>query len=361
MWGVAVENGAELTVTRHPTGQDLKCLVCGTDKDIDIDHVVNRGMGGSKARDVPENKVPLCRECHTAKTNGVLETKVESRGDNVWAYYWRRKGSTAPYLRVPVEVSQRYKCLVGRLSDAAEAAVNSGAHAEQNDTSGSSASSLKEEIGGASFSTMQKIVRQEEESDGLERETAADGTATGDSDRTPVGLRDRSGMGNSDDNLHPDSTRLTHDQRVAIAAGIKEMEWGRQWLAGDTANEWEEELGEDFWNRWANEFGYTYPSLRNAMRVSRQIPEELRNPRLRQSYHVVVADLPRLSIVLWLHKCETEDWRVAEFRRQVKGERPRVKRYSMEELRVAAEAICVEHDLLHHDVSEFLDWLGEQG
>ena len=51
-----------MTVTHTPTGADLACLICHSPNDIDLDHVVNRGMGGSKERDVPENKVPLCRE-----------------------------------------------------------------------------------------------------------------------------------------------------------------------------------------------------------------------------------------------------------------------------------------------------------
>ena len=64
-----------MSLTRHPTGQDLMCLVCLKPAQ-DIDHVVNRGMGGSKERDVPENKVPLCRECHDLKTEGRIKTRV---------------------------------------------------------------------------------------------------------------------------------------------------------------------------------------------------------------------------------------------------------------------------------------------
>ncbi len=108
------------SVTRHPTGQDLACLICLKADNIDIDHVVNRGMGGSKERDVPENKVPLCRGCHQAKTNGVLETNVYTGAGEEHIYYqWRRNVDRAPWQNVPVEISTRYKCLV--LSAAAEA------------------------------------------------------------------------------------------------------------------------------------------------------------------------------------------------------------------------------------------------
>ena len=127
-------------------------------------------------------------------------------------------------------------------------------------------------------------------------------------------------------------------KQIEDATGSKEMEWGRQWLAGDTANEWEEELGEDFWNEWANEFGYTYPTLRNAMRVCAAIPLPCRKYLdLRYSHHVVVYNLNREDIEMWLDKCDQERWSVAEFRRQVKGERPRVKRYSPGEIHDLAD------------------------
>ena len=115
-----------MTLTRHPTGQDLMCLVCLKPAQ-DIDHVVNRGMGGSKERDVPENKVPLCRECHDLKTVGRIKTWVE---DGV--YCWQAVPSKrSPKLgqnttiRVAVAVSERYKCLV--LSAAAEADIRTDA------------------------------------------------------------------------------------------------------------------------------------------------------------------------------------------------------------------------------------------
>lgn len=343
-----------MTTTRHPTGQDLVCLVCRTDKDIDIDHVVNRGSGGSKERDVLENKVPLCRECHTAKTNGVLETKLFDVNPGEWLYLWRRKGSNL-WLSSSVEVSKRYKCLV--LSDGAEDSVGGYVFTAQAQGNAPGEKRQREKDEAPSSAPSPSVGQEESDETGspvllVGRTGLSSGVGSG-SDTVGADIP----LGITPQGSHPRS--LTHEQRAAIAAGIKEMEWGRQWLAGDTANEWEEELGEDFWNEWANEFGYTYPSLRNAMRVSRQIPEELRNPRLRQSYHVVVAGLPRLSIVLWLHKCEVEDWRVQEFRRQVKGGRPRVKRWTLEELRDLSMEACVGVTDVDA-VQRFLNWLGEE-
>ncbi|MEE9149958.1 MAG: hypothetical protein V3U27_21480 [Candidatus Tectomicrobia bacterium] len=156
------------------------------------------------------------------------------------------------------------------------------------------------------------------------------------------------------------SVGLTHDQRATIAAGIKEMEWGRQWLAGDTANEWEEELGEDFWNTWANELGYTYPSLRNNQRVCAAIPPSFRHEGLRFSHHVVVADLNREDVEMWLDKCAEEEWSVSEFRWQVKGGRPRIKRWDLAQLEEEARSYEAS-GRQPKTVSGFLSWITPVG
>ena len=41
----------------------IECEVCGTTA-VDIHHIEPRGMGGSKEKDVIENLMALCRECH---------------------------------------------------------------------------------------------------------------------------------------------------------------------------------------------------------------------------------------------------------------------------------------------------------
>src|SRR3990172_4411903 len=95
------------TVERTPTAADLACIICRKPgPDLDIDHVINRGAGGSKERDVPANKVPLCRPCHLAKTVGTIKTWVK---DGV--YHWRKRDSDLVF-RIPVEISERYGCLV---------------------------------------------------------------------------------------------------------------------------------------------------------------------------------------------------------------------------------------------------------
>ena len=166
----------------------------------------------------------------------------------------------------------------------------------------------------------------------------------------------RSGHGRSDTTLLP----LTHEQRVAIAKEIKDTEWNRQWIAGDTANAWRAELGEEA-EQYLSDFGYVELSLANIMRVCERIPKALRSSSLRFSHHVVVADLNREDMDEWLGTCEIEKWSVAEFRRQVKGTKPKVKRYSLEELRkLAKEWVEADDGDDNDDTYAFLDWLEQR-
>ena len=363
-----------MTVTRAPTGQDLVCLVCGTDKDIDIDHVVNRGMGGSKKRDVSENKVPLCRECHTAKTNGVLETEIFSDPGGGLYYQWRRKDADAPWIFDPVEVSQRYKCLV--LSAAAEdgtpslepespagdigaaqAQVNAPGVIQQDSSAAAPSAGLKEESDGR----LDRRNTGEEHNQGLsggQREGIAAKSVV------PATAVHTSHRAASDTEHHPSS--LTHDQRVAIAQEIHDTEWNRQWIAGDTANAWRAELGEEA-EQYLSDFGYVELSLANIMRVCEAIPPAFRNAALRFSHHVVVAGENLEDVEMHLAECAENGWSVAEFRRQVKGERARVKRWALEELRERAAAWHGHHAFAQPSCGHcegaiaFVDFLGEQG
>lgn len=43
--------------------EDINCIVCG-DFAVDTHHIKNRGSGGSKNLDYPENLASLCREHH---------------------------------------------------------------------------------------------------------------------------------------------------------------------------------------------------------------------------------------------------------------------------------------------------------
>ena len=46
----------------------IPCEVCGQ-RAVDIHHIDNKGMGGSKTKDHIENLMALCRGCHDAAHN----------------------------------------------------------------------------------------------------------------------------------------------------------------------------------------------------------------------------------------------------------------------------------------------------
>ena len=46
------------------------CSVCGSIHQLEVHHIVSRGMGGSSRPEIeaPENKILICRNCHTEIT-----------------------------------------------------------------------------------------------------------------------------------------------------------------------------------------------------------------------------------------------------------------------------------------------------
>jgi hypothetical protein len=78
--------------------------------------------------------------------------------------------------------------------------------------------------------------------------------------------------------------------------------------------------------------GYTIPALSNAMRVCERIPPASRNGHLSHGHHTVVYTEDAEEREAWLERCVEEDWSVREFRRQVKGTKSRLLRWTFGEL-----------------------------
>lgn len=72
-----------------------KCLHCGTTEGLVPQHRKNRGMGGSKERDVPSNIIVMCSEYNT-----LMEQDAQAAQRAV-AYGWKVVGMDAPWL-IPV-------------------------------------------------------------------------------------------------------------------------------------------------------------------------------------------------------------------------------------------------------------------
>ncbi|KKK88265.1 hypothetical protein LCGC14_2744900, partial [marine sediment metagenome] len=169
----------------------------------------------------------------------------------------------------------------------------------------------------------------------------------------------------TDSNRGVNHPPLTHEQRVAIAQEIRDAQLQRQWRAGDVANAWDEELGEDFWNLYANELGYTYPSLRNVMRVCRKIPPDRRHPEVSFALHDVMDGFDIETRDAWLERAHDEEWPVKRLREELVEaglltKKPKVKRRTLEELYELGRRFGEEYSYVE-PYQKFLDWLGEQG
>ena len=47
-----------------PSALDIICEMCACFPFVDTNHVIARGMGGSKTKDYPDNLIGMCRLCH---------------------------------------------------------------------------------------------------------------------------------------------------------------------------------------------------------------------------------------------------------------------------------------------------------
>lgn len=56
--------GMGITKLEHFEDMYIECETCPYNKAVDVHHIEPRGLGGSKNKDVIENLMGLCRECH---------------------------------------------------------------------------------------------------------------------------------------------------------------------------------------------------------------------------------------------------------------------------------------------------------
>ncbi len=323
-----------------PRDPDWHVTICGHGLEGHHHHVIKRSQGG---KDGPQ--VFICPNCHHNIDNGLWGNDIKDMPGRGRVYFaWDIHGNTL------IEREVMPNDLRTPNSDQREVGRESG------------------------------LVL----SDGAESSRVASGTFTS-SPRAQDGATSAPSLSTkeeSDDTLHtlqvPDvhttvpevrAAPLTHEQRVAIAQAIKDTEWNRQWIAGDTGNLWIEQLGESA-EQYLSDFGYQPESLANILRVCAAIPSTYRNGNLRFSHHVVVYDQPPEDRMRWLTECEANEWSVAEFRRQVKGTKPRVKRWSRDELKDKWDSFWFVRDYndpkwdadsrINIAFVEFLDYLEEQ-
>jgi hypothetical protein len=317
-------------------------------------HFPKKGMGGNN----PKSKIVaiLCPTCHDRIDNGDWGNRDLGRKYIAWDLHG--------------------KILIERpvLSDGAEGETDSKVPSGRQEPLGSAEVPEPLEARSEGQPSASSPSAGEEESDGLK---SGDGRGRADDagvqlepqsedatlDTLPPLARSGIGVQRGDPVLV-----LTHEQRVAIAQEIRDAQLQRQWRAGDTANQWEDELGEDFWNLYANEFGYTYPSLRNVMRVCKRIPPKRRHPEASFALHDVVDGFDFETQEAWLERAFNEEWTVKRLREEMVVEglltaKPKVKRWPMEKLLEGLEDWPQPTDRPRPKgaVRAYLTWLGDQG
>lgn len=57
-------------------GERIICWSCDKSEAVDVHHIQNKGIGGSKLLDKIENLIPLCRICHEAAHNEKLSKDI---------------------------------------------------------------------------------------------------------------------------------------------------------------------------------------------------------------------------------------------------------------------------------------------
>ena len=60
-----------------------RCLCCGAETALTVDHVIPLARGGS---DLLDNKQPLCKSCNSSKGVKTVDYRITIRGEGLWAY-----------------------------------------------------------------------------------------------------------------------------------------------------------------------------------------------------------------------------------------------------------------------------------
>lgn len=410
-----------MTVTKHPTREELACLICGA-SDVAFDHIKERSTHPQLKKE-PTNIAPLCPGHHLAKTNKVMETEVWSDcmdSHAMLCYHWRLRGNDAPWMHVPVNVNKRHKCLEPD-SAAEEQAQDSrdlgadGAASSPAAPSGSEGPGPQEVAWKRAIDDVRKTqdysspfgsgspaVEQQQNSERPVGNIGGDSTAeppvpvesaaeevprSSKAERQPEGLEhvgsnptgDKAssaappaGTDASSSPPRPAQAPAGYESWVKDIKGIAMI--GRLWQfdLGDKALE-----GERLWPHESSDalskLGIHPGTLVNIMRVAERVPSSLRRGELRWSQHVLVAGLDRETIESVLDRAVTEEWGVGQTRDFLRAEghlpapKPRVKQYKLEEMAALWQEWQHEGFRDHEEncescltFTEFRDWLEGQ-
>ena len=354
-----------MSVTRTPHKDALTCAVClKPGPALDVDHIVNRGAGGSTERDVPANKINLCRECHSLKTLGKIKTWVRPGDNGVYVYSWKRAGADVA-IRTPVRVDTRHNCLVP--CDKAEPTDVSSLKVQQ----GSALSQAGEGPTGAVLEPYRQgyplngprspgqgpaeaearpMVRKRQPSPayqttGADEQSVTPLVGTVGSSSAPVG-----GEGGASQSSDQPPTDLRVPRRIPAPRpspsplslicqeGMRLVYWGLKlkdasdewrWRIGDWLVQMEEDLGESAYQYCEPvKEAFGYDAIRQYKSVAERVTRVTRVPELPWSHHRAVASLDETGQKAALLTAQEEGLSSREVAAMVRPEPPERERHA---------------------------------
>lgn len=154
----------------------------------------------------------------------------------------------------------------------------------------------------------------------------------------------------------------TFEEAEAWVGVVKTARTGNQWWAGDLMNALEDKFPGRATQLDHTDFGYTPESLANAMRVCAAWPKQLRNGVLAFGHHALTYANPDRDALMDL--AEAEGMSVAALRRVINGDTPKVRRFTIAQLRearVAWDEWADTQTTYRDGVDGFLEWLELRG
>ena len=354
------DSSSAMTLTRIPTREELVCLVCHK-PGVALDHIRERSLA-PELKDEPWNIAPLCPACHDLKHQKRILTKVRAA-----SYWWKQRGAGHPWIRVDVHINKRHKCL-----EAGSAA------AEAREVLPKVPPGRQEPLGSA------EVPEPLEARSGGHTSAAAPPASGGVGEGCELDISPDAGVDPAsphsessaaeplDEGAHPSPARdssLVPSPSAAPPSFNKDA-WCREGMQlvywyiavrdatdevrfkiGDWYNEGDRVLGEEAPGYLR---GFEDVTVRQYSWVAGRVSPDTRVSTLAWTYHRAVAALEAPKQKEWLEKAQEENLSSKGLYRAIHGEKPKVRRWTLEELR--QERYGTEKQRII--ILAFLDWLG---
>lgn len=139
-----------------------------------------------------------------------------------------------------------------------------------------------------------------------------------------------------------DPDRIYWDDHVRQGREAREQRDGAQWMLGDLAASVETTYGEQSLQRYAEEIGVGYDTLRRYRAVARAFPKDRRRSDLSYTHHAEVAALD--DPAPWLQMAAAGGWSVSRLRSEIEATRREAEELAREEAKQMPRFTPLEAD-----------------